>query len=432
MSQSKDIRNLGLASLGAVLEYFDFQVYVFVAAALSVAFFPPGASTWVKQVQVFGIYAVGYLVRPVAGIIIAHYADKIGRKKLFIFTVLLMSIPTFAMGLLPTYDQIGWLAPALLLILRIAQGCAVGGELPGAAVFVTEHAKPNRIGVSGAVFSGVTNCGLLLGAFAAAMSKHVADLDPSLAQLAWRLPFLLGGAFGLVAAYLRRSLEETPMFEEIKASKKISKQLPLGVILREHRMECVFVLGLVFAFSSTSGVYFQYLPSYLIGQLHFKADLVFNANVFGVTAFVCGMPVWGWLRDKFGLQRVLVTATLLNMCISVWFFNFLPTLASDDVRLIYAIIVVGLFASCVHGIIPSTIATLFPTPIRQSGYSLPYVVGTAVFTGLTPLALAWLVADYGLFAPMYQYLLGCAIALVIAGTFRFMPQYLGTQTTAGE
>ena len=154
--------------MGALLEYFDFQVYVFVAAALGEALFPPGASTWVSQVQTFGIYAVGYLVRPVAGVVIAHYADRIGRKKLFIFTVLLMSVPTMLMGLLPTYETAGWFAPIALLVLRILQGCAVGGEIPGASVFVSEHAPPNHLRFSSGFFFGVINLGLLLGAGVAA------------------------------------------------------------------------------------------------------------------------------------------------------------------------------------------------------------------------------------------------------------------------
>jgi MFS family permease len=429
MTKVKQMRNLGLASLGAVLEYFDFQVYVFVAASISVAFFPPGASPWLAQVQAFGIYAVGYLVRPVAGMVIAHYADRIGRKKLFIFTVLLMSIPTFLMGLMPTYAVAGWMAPAAVLLLRILQGCAVGGELPGASVFVCEHAPPRRLGLSGGVFVGVTNCGLLLGAAAAALSKHVAGLDPALASLAWRLPFILGGLFGLVAAYLRRHLSETPMFEEIKQSKQISKQVPLGTILRDYRMQCLFALLSVFVFSTTSGVYFQYLPTYLIGQLHYSSDLVFTANVIGISAFVIGMPVWGWLRDRFGWARTITAATVLNAAIAVWFFHLVPSLAPVDSRLIPALVVVGLAAGCMHAMVPGLISALFPTAIRQSGFAFPYSIGTALFTGLTPLTLAWLVRDYGLMAPMVQYLVACAVALGIAATVRFMPQHLGTEVS---
>ena len=422
---SRENRNLFLASLGACLEYFDFSVYVFVAASVGLAFFPPGASPWLKQVQVFGIYALGYLVRPIAGIIIAHYADRIGRKKLFIFTVLLMSIPTFAMGLLPTYATIGWVAPALLLLLRILQGCAVGGELPGAAVFVSEHAARGRLGFSGGVFQAMTNCGLLMGTFAALLARQIAELDPSWSSLSWRLPFLFGGAFGLVAAYLRRSLSETPMFEEIRKSRQIARGMPLGTILRQYRMQCLFALTAVFVFSATSGVYFQFLPTYLISQMHFNPNLAFTANTLGVAVFILAMPAWGSLRDRFGIARTLGAATLANAGIAIWFFHLLPTLAPDSTGLIYAMIVVGLGAGCMHAIIPSMIASLFPTAIRQSGFAFPYSIGTAIFTGLTPLVLAWLSRDLGLDAPLYQYLLGCIAALVVMATIRFMPQYLG-------
>ena len=234
-STRHDAKSLGLASLGAVLEYFDFQVYVFVAAAISIEFFPPGASPWLTQVQAFGIYAIGYLVRPVAGMVIAHYADRIGRKRMFVFTVLLMSVPTFLMGLLPTYAMIGWLAPAGLLLLRIMQGCAVGGELPGAVVFVSEPAPARRLGLFSGTFQGIVNCGLLLGAGAAALSSLVAGLDPALASIAWRMPFILGGLFGLMAAYLRRHLAETPMFEKMKQERGETRHMPLEVVLKQYR-----------------------------------------------------------------------------------------------------------------------------------------------------------------------------------------------------
>lgn len=420
-----DAKNLGLASLGAVLEYFDFMVYVFVAAALSNAFFPPGASPWLKQVQAFGIYAIGYLVRPVAGIIIAHYADRIGRKKLFVFTVLLMSVPTFLMGLLPTYAVVGWLAPAGLLLLRILQGCAVGGELPGASVFVSEHAPSRRLGLSSGTFMGVVNCGLLLGAGAAALSRVIAGVDPAVASLAWRLPFILGGIFGLAAAYLRRQLSETPLFLKLKRERGLSKRMPLSVVLRQYRRQCVFALALIFVFSTTSGVYFQYLPTYLIGQLHFSKGLVFTANVVGIVAFVLAMPLWGMLRDRIGWARTIGFGAVLNAAISLWFFHNLSTLGRADDGLIYDFVVVGLGAGSVHAMITGLISSLFPTAIRQSGYAFPYSIGTAVFTGLTPLALAWMVRYYGLSAPMYQYLGACAVAMILACTVRFMPQHLG-------
>ena len=420
-----DAKNLGLASLGAVLEYFDFQVYVFVAAAISIEFFPPGASPWLNQVQAFGIYAIGYLVRPIAGITIAHYADRIGRKKLFVFTVLLMSVPTFLMGLLPTYVMVGWLAPTALLVLRILQGCAVGGELPGAGVFVSEHARPERLGVSSGTFMGVVNCGLLLGAGAAALASLVAGLTPGFGSLAWRLPFILGGLFGLLAAYLRRQLSETPLFEKMRRERGVSREMPLAVILRSYRRQCVLTLAMVFAFASVSGVYFQFLPVFLIGQLHFSRAIVLTANSIGVVAFVLGMPLWGMLRDRFGWSATIALGAITNAAVSIWFFHAVPGLAPTSGVLIIDFIVVGLGVGSIHAMMAGLVSSLFPTAVRQSGYALPYSVGTAVFSGLTPLTLAWLVRDYGLNAPLYQSLAGCAVALVIAFWVRGMPLFLG-------
>ena len=425
--RTRDLHNLGLASMGAVLEYFDFQVYVFVAAALSHALFPPGESAWIAQVQALGIYAIGYLVRPVAGMIIANYADRIGRKKLFVFTVLLMSVPTLLMGLLPTYAQVGWLAPAALLVLRVLQGCAVGGELPGASVFVSEHARPDRLRFSSGVFNAVVNCGLLLGAGAAALAKVVAGLDPAYASLAWRLPFILGGLFGLLAAYLRRHLEETPMFEQIRAERRLSREVPLAAVLREYRGQCVFAVALVFVFATTSGIYFQWLPNYLVTQRHFAPGLVFRSNVVGVLAFVLAMPAWGALADRLGWKAMLVLAALVNSSVALGFFGFLPTLGPADNRLTVALAVVGLMSGIIHSMIASLISSLFPTAIRQSGFAFPYSIGTAVFTGLTPLTMAWLSGSYGLAAPVGQVLVGAVVALALGMVVRFLPLHLGPQ-----
>ncbi len=421
----RELQNVGLASLGGLLEYFDFQVYVFVAASLGSQIFPPGDSVWKTQVQTFGIFAIGYLVRPIAGLIIAHFADRIGRKKLFVFTVLLMSVPTFLMGLLPTYAVAGWMAPVALLVLRILQGCAVGGELPGAAVFICEHATPRRLGVSSGIFIGMVNFGLLAGAAAAFLAKAVAGLDPAWASLAWRLPFIMGGLCGLLAAYLRRHLAESPMFEQIRAEKRISARMPLGTVLRYYRWQCVFAFALTFVFSTTPAIYFQWLPTYLLGIQHIPANTVFLANVCGTAAFVIGMPSWGLLREVLGWQRLLIVGGLLNAASAVWFFNTLPSLAAHTGELVLGMIVMGALGSVIHSLISGLICALFPTPVRQSGFAFPYSLGTAIFSGLTPLVIATLVRNGGLAAPMVQELIGGGVALVLAGCLRFLPLYLG-------
>ncbi len=183
-------------------------------------FFPADIPEWLRQVQTFGIFAAGYLARPLGGIIMAHFGDLVGRKKMFTLSILLMAVPTLAIGLLPTYASMGILAPLLLLLMRVLQGAAIGGEVPGAWVFVAEHVPARRIGIAcGTLTAGLT-VGILLGSVVATI-VNTSMTQQALHDWGWRIPFLLGGAFGLVAMYLRRWLQETPIFLEMQQRKAL-------------------------------------------------------------------------------------------------------------------------------------------------------------------------------------------------------------------
>lgn len=426
----EEVRNLGLASLGATLEYYDFVVYVFVAAALSQVMFPPDMTPWLRQVQVFSIYAIGYFIRPLAGLLIAHLADRIGRKRLFVFTVLLMSVPTFLMGLSPTYSQVGIWAPLALLVLRLLQGCAVGGELPSAAVFVSEHAQPRRLFLASGTLHGVVHCGLLLGAGSAAAASWIASTNPALASLSWRLPFLLGGVFGLTAAYLRRQLEETPLFAKLRKERRATPRVPLGVVLKNYRGACLFGLGVMFMQSVTSSVYLQYVSTYLITQFSFAPSTVFLANTVCVFSLALSMPLWGAVCDRLGPGRTIGIGAALCAGFSIWFFNHLPATQGSTWPLALSLIPVGISGACTIAILPGLVASLFPTEVRQTGYALPYNFGSAIFSGPGPLVLAWSVRTYGVTAPMYVILLACAVAGTMAVMARFVPRYLGVWNAA--
>ncbi|WP_414439744.1 MFS transporter [Burkholderia sp. 22PA0106] len=423
------LRNLGLASLGAVLEYFDFIVYVYVAAAIGHAFFPPQSSAWVSALQTFGIYAIGYLVRPVAGVLIAHFSDRVGRKKLFLFTVLLMSVPTFLMGLLPTYAMVGWLAPAALLLLRILQGCAVGGELPGASVFIAEHAPAHRLGLHSGIFFAVVNCGLLLGAGAAKLAALIATQFPGHPDLQWRLPFMLGGAFGLLSAYLRRSLDESPEFAKARKAAGRSDKVPFLEVAVNHKAACAIALAMVFVMAMSTNVFFQWLPNHLITQWKLPRDTVFSANVAGVLAFVIGIPAWGWLSDRIGWARNLVGGALVGGACAVWFFHRIEG-ADAAGALLPAFMVIGVAIGSMHSAMPGLIASLYPTPVRQTGFTVPYSLGTAFISGPTPLALTWLVREFGMNAALCAYLAACLTMLVIARVLRHTPLHLGRVRSA--
>lgn len=228
-----DYKTLSLAALGGALEFYDFIIFVFFAPAIGQLFFPHDIPDWLRLLQTYGIFAAGYLARPLGGVIMAHFGDLFGRKRMFTLSVLMMSVPTLLMGLLPTYDTIGLLAPVLLLLFRILQGAAVGGEVPGAWVFVSEHVPARHIGYAcGTLTAGLT-AGILLGSLVAtAINSHYSTAEVT--AFAWRIPFLLGGVFGLFSVYLRRWLHETPVFAEMKARKALAAEVPLKAVLRDH------------------------------------------------------------------------------------------------------------------------------------------------------------------------------------------------------
>src|ERR1700744_5039348 len=212
---SAEIRTLALASLGGALEFYDFVVFVFFTAVIGKLFFAASLPDWVRQTQTFGIFAAGYLARPWGGIVMATFGDTRGRKRMFTLSVLLMAIPTLLIGLLPTYESIGIAAPLLLMMMRVMQGVGIGGEAPGGWVFVAEHARRGRVGFAVGLLTGGLSLGILLGSLVAT-GLNLVFTQAQIAAGYWRLPFLIGGAFGFTAMLLRRWLQETPVFEEIR------------------------------------------------------------------------------------------------------------------------------------------------------------------------------------------------------------------------
>jgi len=221
-----DYKTLSFAALGGALEFYDFIIFVFLAPVIGQLFFPPSIPDWLRQLQTFGIFAAGYFARPLGGIVMAHFGDLFGRKRVFTLSVMLMALPTLAIGVLPTYTSIGVVAPVLLLSMRVLQGAAVAGEVPGAWVFVSEHVPPRKVGLACGALTGGLTAGILLGALiAAAINTHYNAAQIS--EFAWRMPFLIGGVFGALAALLRRWLHETPVFTELQKRKSLAAEMPL-------------------------------------------------------------------------------------------------------------------------------------------------------------------------------------------------------------
>ena len=401
------LKILTLASLGGALEFYDFVVFVFFASTMGALFFPADMPGWLKQVQTFGIFAAGYLARPLGGLVMAHFGDLRGRKRMFMLSILLMAVPTLLMGLLPTYAQIGVLAPILLLLLRIVQGAASGGEAPGAWVFVSEHVAPNRRNFACGSLSLGLLAGILLGSLVALLINTLLDAAALLAW-GWRIPFVLGGVFGLLALHLRKQLHETPVFTALQAQKRLAEELPLKTVVREHLGSVALAMLLTWLLTAAVVVTILMMPTFLQGLGVTRSDAL-TGNALAVLAAMLANLVAGRLADRFGAGRVLALWSLL---LGIAFFVFYrQAQAGAFSHVLYAIAgsAVGLTA-----MVPAIALGGFPAKVRFSGLSFAYNVAYAIAGGLTPVLLSLAMKDTPS-APWHYMLAMAALGVVLGG-----------------
>lgn len=377
-----DYKTLGLAALGGALEIYDFIIFIFFALTLSQLFFPPEMPEWLRLLQSFGIFVTGYLARPLGGILMAHFADKLGRKKVFSLSILMMALPCLLIGIMPTYAQIGYFAPLLLLALRILQGAAVGGEVPSAWVFVAEHAPAGHRGYAlGFLQAGLT-FGYLIGALTATFLAQVFT-PAEILDYAWRYPFLLGGVFGVIGVYLRRWLSETPVFMAMEAQREARVELPLRTVLREHRLAMLPAMLLTCVLTSAVVVFVVITPTMMQKTFGMTASHTFALSALGIVFLNIGCVIAGLLVDRIGAWRtVMLYSLLLPLGIGL-LYGCLIT-GGNWVGLAYA--VAGL-ACGVVGAVPSVMVGLFPARIRVSGISFTYNIAYAAWASITPLLL---------------------------------------------
>lgn len=405
----QDYKTLSLAALGGALEFYDFIIFVFFAVVIGELFFPADIPEWLRQFQTFGIFAAGYLARPLGGIIMAHFGDLIGRKRMFTLSIIMMALPTLLIGLLPTYAVLGIAAPLLLLLLRILQGAAIGGEVPGAWVFVAEHVPARRIGVAcGTLTAGLT-AGILLGSLVATAINR--GMSPSeVSDWGWRLAFVLGGVFGIVAMYLRRWLHETPVFAEMQANKALAEELPLKTVLRSHKSSVVISMLLTWLLSAGIVVVILMTPTYLQKVHGISPADALTANSLAILALTLGCIVYGRLIDALGSGPTFMLGSLLLAGASYAFYH---GLASDTSQLVPLYVLAG-FAVGIVGAVPYVMVNAFPAVVRFSGLSFSYNVAYAIFGGLTPMLVTlWMKSD--MLAPSHYVVslsvLGFAIGL---------------------
>ncbi|KAF7600642.1 MAG: MFS transporter [Candidatus Dactylopiibacterium carminicum] len=387
----EEYKTLSLSALGGTLEFYDFVIFVFFSATLGHLFFPNTLPDWVIQLQTLGIFAAGYLARPLGGIIIAHYGDKLGRKRMFTLSIFLMAAPTLLIGLLPTYEVIGVAAPLLLLAMRVLQGAAIGGEMPGAWVFVAEHVPHRHSGFSVGVLTAGICGGILLGSLIAIFINRNYSAE-EIAAYAWRIPFILGGLFGFISVYLRRFLSETPVFKELAAKRAIAQEMPVKTVVREHRAGCLLTGAYTWSLSTAVVVLILMTPTMLQKMYQIATAAALEANCVGTLMLVIGCGFFGWLSDRIGMRLTLLFCWGGLALSSYHFYTALPGgITAGQLMFNY-----GLMGFFVGSIATMAIVGVraFPPAIRYSGLSFSYNIAYAIFGGLTPVVTQlWLQRD---------------------------------------
>ena len=373
-----------LASLGAGLEYYDFVVYGMMVGTLNTLFFASDA-TWIALMKAFAIFAIGYVMRPIGGLLFGSIGDVFGRKKIFVFIMLLMALATFAIGLLPTYAQVGSLAPLLLVFFRLLQGISFGAELPGAITVVAEYADQKQI----STYSGFVLSSTSIGAILASLLLYLLSNFFSKEQIslwAWRIPFLLGGFLAVANYFIRKYLQETPAFLK-SSSKPLSLKEPLQRLFRSHFRQVLSGIGMTLAAASLI-IFGIYQPTYLSTYFHYDLSDIYLSMSIGLVWSAISLPLCGHLADRWGRIKTFFGASLVFMIVALPLFGLL--LGGSFKILLAFQIVLQTAISFLMASYFALLAAAFPTSARYTGVALCYNLAFA-FMSFSPLLMTWLI-----------------------------------------
>lgn len=396
-------RVVAAGMIGTIIEYFDFMVYATVSGLVFGELFFPGDNQFVESMLVWGTFAVGYLARPVGGILFGHFGDKIGRSKVLFITLTMMGVSTTIIGLLPSYAQIGVAAPLVLILLRIVQGIGVGGEYGGATILVLEHTHGSgRRGLWGALTTASSSVGFLLGsAFLAFLTW--ATSDQQFADGAWRIPFLLSSVLLLVGFYIRYRLGETPMMKEAVERKETVK-LPLVELFRKHPRQLLIAVSAPFGQFAGYYVILVFSIPFAVRNGVPNESFLLTMSTAAQVIYVAAVVYGGHISDRYGRRRPMMVGVA---GLAAWSFVFFPLLLTGSVGGVLIAFTGGLvFVGLIVGPMAAFLAELFTTGVRYSGLSFGYQTCAAVGGGLSPVAATWLTHTTGSWLPIPLMLTG--------------------------
>ncbi|TCP52953.1 metabolite-proton symporter [Tamaricihabitans halophyticus] len=393
--KSDSIGRVVWASLiGTTIEWYDFFLYTAAAALVfNTVFFPTG-DPLTGTLLAFGTYAIGFIARPLGGLVFGHYGDRLGRKRLLVISLLMMGVATVAIGLLPTYASIGVAAPILLTFLRLVQGFAIGGEWGGAVLLVGEHGDDRRRGFWTSWPQAGVPAGNLLATAVLAVLAAV-QTDAAFLSWGWRISFLLSGLLVIIGLWIRLAVAESPLFLEAQERAKQqagSARAPIITVLKESWREVLIASGARMAENASYYVITGFLLVYLTQALDLDRSLGLNAVLIGSVVHLAVIPLWGALSDIIGRRAVYLFGAI---GVGVWGFLFFAMLDTRSFGIITLATTLGLVLhGAMYGPQAAFFAELFSTGVRYSGASIGYQLASIVAGGLAPLIATGLLAAF--------------------------------------
>jgi MHS family proline/betaine transporter-like MFS transporter len=393
------------AVIGNVLEWYDFAVYAYMATIIARKFFPAQEEI-TSLLSAFAAFGVGFVVRPLGGIVIGRLGDVRGRKTALVLTIVLMAIGTVMIGCVPAYESIGVAAPMLILIARLLQGFSAGGEWGGATAFIVEWAPSEQRGLYGSLQQSSVAFGLLLGSAIAAAVSTLLSAD-AVDAWAWRIPFLLGGVLAPIGLYMRRNIEETPAFTRL-AQQPTAPSGSLSALRLAAR-----AFGFTILWTVSYYIVLSYMPTFLQKQVGLARTQALWTTTAGLLLLVLAAPVLGWCSDRIGRKPLLLAACIGFLLLPYPLFSVLlsqPSLGTViSVQLILAL-TIAVFS----GPGPAAIAEMFPTAVRSTWMSAGYSVAVAVFGGFAPFIATWLIAHTGNpISPSFYVMAAAAVSMAV-------------------
>ena len=397
------------AGAGHFVEWFDFGLYGTLATVISLNFFQQG-NTQAALLSAFAVFGAGFVMRPLGGLFWGSLGDRIGRKTVLATVILVTSGATVVMGLLPTFDLIGLWAPILLVIVRLVQGFAAGGESSGATTLLAEYAPSNRRGFVTSFIDVFGFAAFVVGAGLVLLFTSTLGTD-ALNEWGWRALFFLALPLGLAGLYLRNKLEDTPEFQAIQAKGAVSKS-PLRTSLRTSWKALLFCVGFVVIKAVGHWILQTFMPSYLQTDLGYSQPLSYAVTVLGLLAIAILVPFMGLLSDRIGRKPVMIAG-----CVGFLVLTY-PTLmlmsAGNFAAAAVAMVILGVFMAAYDGASSAAMAELFPTSIRYGSMAIAYNLSVAVFGGITPYFATFLIASTGnRFAPAFYVMAAALITLIV-------------------